>query len=123
MRLEAYSEGGLASMGIYPTRVDTYLRLNASSPIAQFPLSIGKAWRKACSRQAETRQPEIPKPVVGQFHVNSAGSASWIGHTLNVNFKLTHYPKASLICPPNRTCYNGSFGAIDWHIISLIGDL
>jgi hypothetical protein len=29
--------------------------------------------------------------VVGQFHVNSSGLASWIDHTLNVNFKLTHY--------------------------------
>jgi hypothetical protein len=28
---------------------------------------------------------------VGQFHVNSSGLASWIDHTLNVNFKLTHY--------------------------------
>ena len=34
--------------------------------------------------------PEIG--VVGQFHVNSSGLASWIDHTLNVNFKLTHYP-------------------------------
>jgi len=29
--------------------------------------------------------------VVGQFHANSSGSASWIDHTLNINFKLTHY--------------------------------
>jgi hypothetical protein len=28
---------------------------------------------------------------VGQFHVNSLGAALWIDHTLNVNFKLTHY--------------------------------
>ena len=27
---------------------------------------------------------------VGQFHVNSWGAASWIDHTLNVHFKLTH---------------------------------
>ena len=29
--------------------------------------------------------------VVSQFHVHSLGSASWIEHILNVNFKLTHY--------------------------------
>jgi hypothetical protein len=31
--------------------------------------------------------------------------------------------KVSLICPPRQTWYNGSFDAIDWHIISLRGDL
>ncbi len=31
------------------------------------------------------------RQVVGQFHVNSLRSASWIDHTLNVDFKLTHY--------------------------------
>jgi hypothetical protein len=32
-----------------------------------------------------------PQWVVGQFHGNSSGSASWIDHTLNITFKLTHY--------------------------------
>jgi hypothetical protein len=31
--------------------------------------------------------------------------------------------KGFLICPPRQTWYNGSFDAIDWHIISLRGDL
>jgi hypothetical protein len=29
--------------------------------------------------------------VVGQFHVNSSGPASWNDHRFNVHFKLTHY--------------------------------
>jgi hypothetical protein len=33
-------------------------------------------------------------PVVGQFHVNSSGAAPLIDHTVNVKFKLPHYPTA-----------------------------
>ncbi len=33
----------------------------------------------------------VERRVVGQFHVNSLGSASWIDHTPNVKSKLTHY--------------------------------
>jgi hypothetical protein len=66
----------------------------------------GSTWRQPETMPCRTWQSRLGRPlsdaegfsdtcisvsVVGQFHVNSLGAASWIDHTLNVNFKLTHY--------------------------------
>jgi hypothetical protein len=73
------------------------------------PLNVEPLLLCLCAQQIADLRPEQPRVVipvavhfppqtsvdalgVGQFHVNSLGSASWIDRTFNVNFKLTHYP-------------------------------